>query len=193
MAFPTATPPADRTVPPVSPNPGPKTSRVAHACTIMKPAAKLHAFWRRLENLPQVMKDSVVVTSIGGKNSHWSVSAPVTGQRLEWTAVITRDEPGRLIAWRSLDEADIANSGTIRFDPAPGGDGTEVTVELEYNPPGGKLADFFSRISEDAPKRQVVETLRRFKALMEAGEIPTTAGQSVGEPQRSRLKKEAAP
>jgi uncharacterized membrane protein len=74
----------------------------------------------------------------------------------------------------------------VRFEPAPGDEGTEVTVALEYDPPGGKLGAAIAKLTRDAASSQVYDALRRFKALMEAGEIPTIEGQSVGGPQRPR-------
>ncbi|MES2696944.1 MAG: cyclase, partial [Verrucomicrobiota bacterium] len=85
---------------------------------------------------------------------------------------------------RSGPGADVANAGSVRFEAAPGDEGTEVTVALEYDPPGGKLGAAVAKLTRDSAGSQVYDALRRFKALMEAGEIPTTEGQSVGGPQR---------
>lgn len=78
----------------------------------------------------------------------------------------------------------------MRFEAAPGDEGTEVRVQLEYDAPGGKFGALLAKLSGGEPAQQVAEALRRFKALMEGGEIPTIDGQSVGEPQRSKLRKE---
>jgi uncharacterized membrane protein len=166
---------------------GNKGVKVSRSVTIQTPAETLYAFWRNVENLPRVIKHPVSISARSTIESHWSVSAP-GDQRVEWDALIINDEPGRLIAWRSSDESQIANAGTIRFEPAPGDEGTEVTVTLEYNPPGGKTAALLAKLSGEEAGQQVAEALRRFKALMEAGEIPTTEGQPVGEPQRRNRK-----
>jgi uncharacterized membrane protein len=163
--------------------PGNKGIKVVRAVTILKPAAELYAFWRRLENLTQVIKHRVEITSTSADESHWKVSAPA-GQTVEWDALIVNDQPNRLIAWRSRDGAEVENAGSVRFEDAPGDEGTEVTVALEYNPPGGRLGAAIAKLTRDAAGSQVYDALRRFKALMEAGEIPTTEGQSVGGPQR---------
>lgn len=161
---------------------------VTRAVTIRKPAAELYGFWRRLENLSQVIKHPVTITSLSDRESHWSVSAPA-GKRVEWDAEILQDEPDRLIAWRSKPGAEVENSGSVRFDPAPGDEGTEVMVSLEYSPPGGKLGAAIAKLTRDSAGAQVGDALRRFKALMEAGEIPTIEGQSVGGPQAPRKGK----
>lgn len=170
--------------------PGNRGVKVVRSCTIRKPAAELYRFWRSLENLAQVIKHPVAITRTSDTESHWSVSAPGGDHRVEWDAVIINDEPDRLVAWRSKEGADIANAGTVRFEPAPGDEGTEVRVQLEYDAPGGKFGALLAKLSGEEPAQQVAEALRRFKALMEAGEIPTIDGQSVGEPQRSKLRKE---
>jgi uncharacterized membrane protein len=169
--------------------PGNKGVKVVHACTVRKPAAELYAFWRNLENIMRISKYPISITRTSDVESHWSVTAP-GGNTVEWDAVIINDEPERLIAWRSREGAEVANAGSVRFEAAPGDEGTEVTVALEYDAPGGKLGALVAKLTGEEPGQQVAETLRRFKALMEAGEIPTTEGQSVGEPQRSKKQKE---
>ena len=163
--------------------PGNRGVKVVWSVTIRKSAAELYAFWRNLENLPRIIKHPVEIRTTSDIDSHWSVSAPPGDRRVEWDAVIFNDEPNQLIAWRSRDGADIRNAGTVRFEAAPGDEGTEVTVQLEYDPPGGKLASKLAKLSGEEAGQQVKEALRRFKALMEAGEIPTTKGQPVGQPQ----------
>lgn len=162
--------------------------KVVRACTIRRPAAELYRFWRSLENLTVIIKHPVRITRLSDTESHWEVTAP-GGGNVEWDAVVINDEPDRLIAWRSRAGAEIANAGTVRFEAAPGDEGTEVRVQLEYDPPGGRLAALIAKVTGEEPAQQVAEALRRFKALMEAGEIPTIEGQSVGEPQRSKQQK----
>lgn len=162
--------------------------KIVRACTIRQPAATLYAFWRDLENLTQVVKHRISIRRVSDAESHWSVSAP-GGKTVEWDALIINDEPGALIAWRSRDGGDVPNAGSVRFEPAPNGEGTEVTVALEYDPPGGKLGALVAKVTRDEAGQQVADCLRRFKALMEAGEIPTTEGQPVGGPQRQRKKR----
>jgi uncharacterized membrane protein len=168
--------------------PGNRGIKVVRAVTIRKPAAELYAFWRHLPNLMQVVNHPVMITTSGGDESHWVVSAPA-GKTVEWDAVIVNDTADRLIAWRSREGAAVDNAGSVRFEDAPGDEGTEVTVALEYNPPGGKLGAAIAKLTRDSAGSQVYDALRRFKALMEAGEIPTIEGQSVGGPQRPRKGK----
>jgi uncharacterized membrane protein len=168
--------------------PGNRGIKVVRAVTIRRPAAELYAFWRNLENLAQVIHHPVTITATSPEESHWSVSAPGK-RRVEWNALVINDHPDRLIAWRSREGADVENAGTVRFDPAPGEEGTEVTVTLEYNPPGGRLGAAVAKLTRDSAAAQVGDALRRFKALMEAGEIPTIEGQPRGGNQRTREKR----
>jgi uncharacterized membrane protein len=162
--------------------------KVVRAVTIRKPAAELYAFWRDLPNLTKVIKHPVSITTRSSDESHWVVSAP-GGRSVEWDAIIVNDQPGRLLAWRTREGATVENAGSVRFEDAPGDEGTEVTVALEYNPPGGKLGAAIAKLTRDSAGSQVYDALRRFKALMEAGEIPTIEGQTAGGPQRPRKGK----
>jgi len=159
--------------------------KVVRAVTIRKPAAELYAFWRDLPNLMQVIKHRVSITTTAPDESHWVVSAPA-GRTVEWDSIIVNDEPGRLIAWRTREGATVPNAGSVRFEDAPGDEGTEVTVSLQYDPPGGKLGAALAKLTRDSASSQIYDALRRLKALMEAGEIPTIEGQPVGGPQRPR-------
>lgn len=162
--------------------PGNEGIKVVRAVTIRRPAAELYAFWREVTNLPRIIHHPATVTRISADESHWSVSAPI-GQA-EWDAVIINDEPGRLLAWRSREGGDVDSAGTVRFEEAPGDEGTEVTVALEYSPPAGKLGALVAKFTRDSASSQVYDALKRFKALLEAGEIPTIQGQPAGGPQR---------
>jgi uncharacterized membrane protein len=164
---------------------GNKGIKVVKSCTVRKPAAELYAFWRHLPNLTRVVKHPVTISAASSTESHWTVSAP--GHRvIEWDAIIINDEPNRLLAWQSTEGAEVPNAGSVRFEPAPGDEGTEVCVKLEYAPPGGKLGSLVAKLTRDDADQQVADALHRFKALMEAGEIPTTEGQPVGSPQRKK-------
>lgn len=150
--------------------PGNRGIKVVRSVTIRKPAAELYRFWRDVENLQQVIKHPVAITRTAKDESHWAVSAPA-GKRVEWDALIINDDPDRLIAWRSREGAQVENAGSVRFEAAPGDEGTEVTVALEYNPPGGRIGAAVAKLTRDAASSQVYDALRRFKALMEAGDV----------------------
>lgn len=135
--------------------------------------------WRRLEDLPHYMTHLESVRVLDDRRSHW-VTRPVAGTRLEWDAEIINDEPGRVIGWRSLPDANVISAGSVAFKPAPGGHGTEVHVTMQYQPPAGRLGGAFAKLLGNDPAWQVREDLRRFKQVIEAGGPPVTSGQPAG-------------
>jgi uncharacterized membrane protein len=154
-----------------------KGIKVEKTVTINKPAEELYRFWRNFENLPRFMKHLKSVTVYNDTRSHWVASAPL-GTNVEWDADIIKDEANHLIAWASAENADVDNSGFVRFQPATGGRGTEVKVVMEYNIPGGAVSAAIAKLLGEEPEQQIGDELRRFKMLMEAGEIATTEGQT---------------
>jgi uncharacterized membrane protein len=144
-----------------------------------KSPEELYRFWRNFENLPRFMKHVKHVSVVNDKRSHWIATAPM-GASVEWDAEIVNEWENHLIAWSSVEGADIDNSGFVRFQPAPDGRGTEVKVVIEYNPPGGAVTATLAKLFGEEPKQQIGDDLRRFKMLMEAGEIATTEGQPSG-------------
>ena len=147
--------------------------------TIQKPAEELYRFWRNFENLPRFMDNLESVRVLDNQRSHWTVKAPA-GRTVEWDAQIINEQANELIAWRSLEGADVDNAGSVRFLPGPGGRGTEVRVVIDYIPPAGRVGFAVAKLFGREPRQQVEEDLRRFQQLMEAGEIPTTRGQPRG-------------
>lgn len=113
------------------------------------------------------------------KQLHWITSAPL-GKSIEWDADIIEDKENELIYWTSVEGADIANSGFIRFQPTFNDRGTEAKVVMEYNPPGGAIASAIAKLFGEALEQQLGDDLQRFKMLMETGEIATTEGQPKG-------------
>ena len=104
------------------------------------------------------------------RRSRWVAKAPA-GSKAEWDAEIVEDVPNQRIVWRSLAGSEVPNQGSLRFVPAPGGRGTEVHVELRYRPPGGRFAATVAKLFGEEPGQQVAGDLRRFKQVMELGEV----------------------
>jgi len=150
---------------------------ITASITIGRPRQELWDFWRRLENLPQFMRNLDSVTKLDERRSHWVGKSPVG--RVEWDAEIVSEREGHSLAWTSLPGSRIHNAGSVSFEDDRGGRGTIVRVEMEASP-GTGLGRAVGRVLSGVTERQVHEDLRRFKNLMEAGEIPTTDGQSAG-------------
>lgn len=158
--------------------------RVKKALTINKSPAELYQYWRNFQNLPHFMQHLESVTVIDEQRSHWKAKAPL-GSTVEWDARITDDVENQKIGWQSADDADISNSGTIEFRPTENR-GTEVIVTLVYDAPGGKIGEWAAWALGEEPHIQVAEDLRRFKMLMESGQIMTTEGQPSGRAESAR-------
>jgi uncharacterized membrane protein len=151
-------------------------AEVERAITIGKSADELRRYWRDPRTLPQVMARFASVRAAGEGRMHWKVEGPL-GHAYEWDAE-TVDLPGGGIGWRSLPGAAIPNEGSVRFHPAPAGRGTVVTLHVRFDPPGGALGEGLLKLLGSTPLALVAEAaLRRFKNLVETGEIPTTARQ----------------
>jgi uncharacterized membrane protein len=152
--------------------------RVDEVITVNQPRAEVYRFWRDLHNLPRFMRHVESVRVEGGR-SHWVVKGPA-GQTVEWDAVIHSEVENERLAWRSLPGSRVDHAGSVIFTDAPGGRGTQLRVELQYNPPGGAVAALLARFWRGEPSQQIREDLRRFKQIAEGGEIVTVEGQARG-------------
>lgn len=156
-----------------------KTIKVEKTVTINKPQDELYNFWHNFENLPQFMNHLKLVKVIDAKRSHWVAKAPL-GITVEWDADIIEDRKNEFISWSSVKDANIENSGFVRFKKAPDNRGTEVEVVIVYQPPGGTIGAAIAKLFGEEPEQQIGDDLNRFKMLMETGEIATTEGQPQG-------------
>lgn len=155
--------------------------QVRKSVIIDRPAAELYNFWRNFENLPRVMYhlESVRVQSADSKRSHWVAKGP-GNTRVEWDAEMTEDISNERIAWKSLEGSDVDHQGVVRFERAPGGRGTMVTVEMKYNPPAGSVGAIVAKLFRKDPSHEIQDSMRYFKQLMETGVVVTTEGQAAG-------------
>ena len=147
--------------------------RVERTVTVLRSPEELYATWHGLGIWPHLLPRLQSVTQSGGNRSHWVARGP-GGMAVEWDAEIVSDEPGRRIAWRTVDSPDVDNAGSVQFSPAPNGRGTEVKVALTYAPPAGRLGSAVATAFGASPDRQVRDGLRRFKQRMEAHEVATS-------------------
>ena len=145
---------------------------------IARPAADLYRYWRDPTNLPRFMEPIDDVRPAGERRSHWVARNPRGGPPIEWDAEIHHEIENERIAWRTVGETPFDHKGCVEFHPAPGGRGTRVTVETSYHPPGGVFGAAALKFFSEDPQRQATENLRRFKQLMETGEIASAAGPS---------------
>jgi len=156
-----------------------RSVRVDQIVTVNRRRSELYDYWRDFENLPKFMANVESVEQLGEGRSRWRVAGPL-GTDVEWEAEIVNEVPGELIAWRTIDGLEVAHAGSVQFKEATGQRGTVVRVEMEYSPFGGKVGNAIARLLGENPDAQVADDLRRFKQVMEAGEVPTVDGQPAG-------------
>lgn len=156
-----------------------KGIRVVRSIILETDAAALYAFWRNFENLPRFMDHLESVTELDGKRSHWIAKGPA-GTKVEWDAEVINEIEGEMIGWRTVGEASVDHAGSVHFETLPHDRGTKLTVILRYDPPGGKSGAAVARLLGEDPDLQIASDLRKFKQMLEAGEIATVAGQPRG-------------
>jgi uncharacterized membrane protein len=143
--------------------------KVERSIMIHKAPDEIYRFWRDLENLPRFMTQHVSVDpGTDDQRSHWKLKS-LAGKTFEWDAEIINDIPNQLLAWRSLEGADLDHAGSVHFEPADG-DATRVSVILEYRPPVGKLGAGVARLFGQEPSQVIDRDLQRLKQLLETGE-----------------------
>jgi len=138
--------------------------RVDHVVHIKRPTSEVYAAWRDLQRLPQIMRHLKSVTPLSGNRSHWIAQGPA-GKTVEWDAEIITDNPGELIGWRSLPDSEVATAGSVHF--APKAEGTELKVELQYDPPGGIVGFGIAKLLGASIADDIREDLDRFRQTME--------------------------
>ncbi len=153
--------------------------RIRKSVAINQSPEACYRFWRNVENFPRFMKLVDEVHTLDATRSHWTVRTPL-GRHLEWMAELASDVPSQQLGWRTLPGAEVDHAGVVRFMPASGARGTTVEVEFSYRAPLGKASSDIARLLGEEPSQQVEDDLRRFKQLIETGEIPTTVGQPAG-------------
>ncbi len=149
------------------------------AVITQKTPEECYAFWRDLSNLPKFMRSVESVTPADGLRLHWRLRGPLRSS-WEWDAQITTDRPGECIAWKSVEGAEIQQAGMVSFGPATGQRGTFVRLSQHYRPSAGSIGVKLAKLFASDPRSEAREDLRRFRQLIETGEIPSTRGQPSG-------------
>lgn len=145
---------------------------VTQSITIGKPPEELYAFWHEPENMSRIMPDFVKVSFTADGVSHWKMNGPGK-QVFEWESRQETEDSGRKLSWQSLPGTELPNHGSVEFHPAPNSLGTEVTLRMQFDPQMGRLGAQLARVLHTIPRAIAGQTLRRFKSVMETGEIPT--------------------
>lgn len=153
-------------------------TRLTAAVTVNRTPQEVYDYWRGLERLPDFMQHLESVEWLDHRTTRWQAAGPVGS--VSWDAELIDDRRGERISWRSLPGATVPNEGSVDLAPAPGGRGTEVRVHLSYSVPGGAVGRAFARLLGEEPHQQVEDDLRRFKQVMETGQVVRSDGSPEG-------------
>jgi uncharacterized membrane protein len=80
----------------------------------------------------------------------------------------------------------------VTFRSAPGNRGTEIHIDRGHGRPGGKLGEIAGSRFGVPVRAKVKDDLRRFKQLVEMGEIPRSDATPEGESAEHKLKQRPA-
>lgn len=151
---------------------------VGRTVTIGKPRQELYSIWRDFSRFPEFMDNVREITRLDDKRSQWTIEAP-GGATVQVNTRIVEDVPGETISWVSEPDSQIETDGRVEFADAPPGRGTYVRLLIRYKPPAGALGQMLAKVLQREPNVQARRDLRRFKQLMETGEIPVNASPSA--------------
>jgi uncharacterized membrane protein len=157
----------------------PGVKHLVKAVTVRRSPDEVYRFWRDFRHFPSFMSHLESVAVLDDRRSHWTANGPA-GRLVEWDAEIVDDVPGQRIRWRSVGESDVANSGTVRFVPAPGNRGTEIRLDMDYAIPAGEVGSVIARLFGQEPSQQVQADLRKLKQVLETGEVVRSEATIVG-------------
>ncbi|MXV61249.1 DUF2892 domain-containing protein [Natronorubrum sp. JWXQ-INN-674] len=154
---------------------------IERTITVGKPADELAAFCREPEQFNQIVGEFADVSETTGNEGRlsWHIDGPL-GQEIEWETELVEERPGELLRWASVDGATVPHEATVRFQPAPGDRGTQVTLRIQSDPPGGSLGNAALERLGVVPSALAGTALDRFKSLAETGEIPTIDANPSG-------------
>jgi uncharacterized membrane protein len=134
-------------------------ARVEETIEVNVPVTTAYNQWTQFEEFPQFMDGIESVTQIDDTHLRWV--AEIGGNREEWVAEITKQEPDSAIAWKATEGHD--NAGAVTFERL-GDNQTRVNVVMEHEPEG-LTETLGSALGVDS--RKVKGDLGRFKELVE--------------------------
>jgi uncharacterized membrane protein len=143
---------------------------IAAAVTVQAPIAEVFALWDGFQGLPRFMNNAASVQLTGERQSRWSILGPAR-TTLEWDVQITDSQPNEQVSWSTVEGSPFSAQGSVRFRQAPGGRGTQVIFDAHFRPPGGELGKTIAKPLVETVRLKIGSDLRRFKQLVELGEI----------------------
>lgn len=146
--------------------------------TVDCPRQEVYERWQDAERFPEFMENVTRVERVGDGTFRWTIKAPA-GEEVTLTTRITEDRAGEALAWESVGDSPVRTSGRVAFRDAPGDRGTQVDLTLAYDPPAGRIGELFAFLFQREPALQAKRDLRRFKQLMESGEVAVAPRLSI--------------
>jgi len=108
----------------------------------------------------------------------------------------TFEGDGGLSGWHSDAAVAEDSSGNgaahLRFVAAPADQGTEVHAALSYEPTAGKVGEVLAKALGDDPAQKVKDDLRRFKQVLETGQLVRSEANPEGTRTRTPLRERPA-
>ncbi len=157
---------------------GDRGALIGRSVTINRPRQEVYARWRDFTRFPEFMDNVRSIEKIEDKKSRWTIEAPA-GKTVELVTEMTHDVPGERIAWKSVEGSDITTAGEAIFSDAAPGRGTIVQLVMTYDPPAGAIGKLVAKLFQREPNIQARRDLRRFKQLLETGEVTVNASPSA--------------
>ena len=157
---------------------GDKGPLIGRSVTINRPRQEVYARWRDFGRFPEFMDNVRSIEPVDDRVWRWTIEAPA-GTTVELLTEMTHDVPGERIAWRSVEGSEITTAGEALFRDAPPGRGTIMQLVMTYDPPAGAMGKLVAKLFQREPEIQARRDLRRFKQLLETGEVTTNASPSA--------------
>ena len=143
--------------------------------TVGRGADELHELWLRPTTQTRIWAHFADVAPVDAQTTEWVAHGPAGGE-YRWRTQM-RDTGPDEIRWSTLDGADVANAGRLALRPAPGDRGTELHLDVRFDPPGGIVGQAVGKLFHIVPHEIVRKALYQFRALALTGEIPSTDPQ----------------
>jgi uncharacterized membrane protein len=144
---------------------------ITRVITIGKRREELYREWRDPQIMSEVFGDAVQVSTEGEGRIRVHISLPGRHE-IAWTSRLVEQDQGSSFLWRTDPGATVPHEMIIRLrDAQPTEWGTEVTLGI--SPLSDDTLTKAFRLTHVVDQAMLTKLLRRFKSLVETGEIPT--------------------
>ncbi|MDL5364773.1 hypothetical protein QSH18_04060 [Xanthomonas sp. NCPPB 2654] len=147
-------------------------TRMLRTVSILGEPHRILDAWCDMTVQQQILHGLAELQSGDGYESQWRLRLPLDRH------VALRYRRGEVRMGESVRYAGDGEHGLqlqteLSVRPAPNGFGCEAVLAVEYRVEGGPIAQAVAKLVGAAPDAMVAKVLRRFKAWIECGEVPT--------------------